>query len=155
MEYKSSSIQKQYIKGVFSLSIYLGLILIFTFGVLTPHKEKKAKHPKKSIVVDLEGTIDRYPILMTLNLNNIKNKEDKCEVTGKYRYTASGDGSMLSLHGEKSASDLVLKEYDSNGQQTGTFNGTLEKQNRSSSYEYTGTFTNSKGKSFKFALKSN
>lgn len=150
MEYKSSSIQKQCIKGTFALVIYLGLILTFAFGAFTPHKTGS---DKKSKAIELEGTIGRYPIQMFLNLKDIKNY-DTCEVTGKYRYTASGDGGMLNLNGEKKGDNLVLKEYDSDNHQTGTFNGTFEISDRQSSFEYTGTFTNAKGKNFKFSIKS-
>lgn len=150
MEYKSSSIQKQCIKGTFALVIYLGLILTFVFGAFTPHK---AGSDENSKAIELEGTIGRYPIQMTLNLKDIENN-DTHEVRGKYRYTASGDGGMLSLNGEKKGTNLILKEYDSDGQQTGTFNGTFEINSQQSSLEYTGTFTNSKGKTFKFSIKS-
>ena len=43
---------------------------------------------------------------------------------------------------------LVLKEYTKDGHHTGTFDGFLEMRGGS----YHGTFTNSKGKKYKFEL---
>lgn len=151
MEYTSSSIQQQCVKGSFALLIYLGIILTFAFVVFTPHE---AKDNEDYMVVEFEGTIGRYPIQMSLNLTDIENNDD-CEVTGKYRYTESGEGGILQLYGEKTGSHLYLKEYDDDGHQTGTFDGTFETYDNLSSFEYTGTFVTSKGKSYQFAIKSN
>lgn len=150
MEYKSSNIRKQCIKGTFALIVYLGLIMTFAFGAFSLNK---AGSDKKGTVIEMEGKIGRYPIQMTLNLKDVEN-DDMCKVTGKYRYTASGNGDMLSLSGEKRGDNLALEEYNNDSQHTGTFNGIFEINAQKSSYEYTGTFTNAQGKNFKFSIES-
>lgn len=150
MRYTSTNIQKQKIKGAFALLIYLGVILMFAFGASTP---QKAENNDDAIIVELEGAIGQYPIQMTLNLKNIENN-GKCGIVGEYRYTASGGGGMLELNGEKIGDKMILKEYNEKGELTGTFDGEFTMKGHLSSFEYTGTFCNSKGKTFGFNIKS-
>lgn len=89
------------------------------------------------------GTVGKYPIEMELTLNSDNS------VTGRYRYTKTGGG-WLTLTGHRDGDYMELFEYTSDGQSTGEFSGTV---NAGMSWvEYSGTFTNSKGKSFKFSL---
>ena len=102
---------------------------------------------------EFEGVIGKYPIQMVLNFTDIDNY-DNCRVVGKYRYTETGEGGVLELYGEKKGDYLVLKEY-SEGEVTGTFSGTVMIYGNLASFEYSGTFTTSQGKSFEFNLHSN
>lgn len=104
-------------------------------------------------IQEFEGAIGKYPIKMVLNLTDITNY-DYCRVVGKYRYTETGEGGVLDLYGEKRGNHLVLKEY-SDGKVTGTFSGTFMIYGNLASFEYSGTFTTSQGKSFEFDLHSN
>lgn len=145
MKYRSNGIWKQYAKGVFSLIVYLGIILAVTFWATSA---RKAKGDGGRADVELAGTIGQYPIEMSLHLADVD--DDECGVTGEYRYTASGGG-MLSLRGEREGESLVLKEYNDKGELTGTFDGTCSV---GSVFEYAGTFTNYKGTSFEFRVSS-
>lgn len=89
------------------------------------------------------GTVGKYPIEMELTLNSDNS------VTGRYRYTKTG-GEWLTLTGHRDGDYMELFEYTSDGQSTGEFSGTVNAGMRW--VEYSGTFTNSKGKSFKFSL---
>lgn len=89
------------------------------------------------------GTVGKYPIEMELTLNSDNS------VTGRYRYTKTGGG-WLTLTGHRDGDYMELFEYTSDGQSTGEFSGTVNAGMRW--VEYSGTFTNSKGKSFKFSL---
>lgn len=89
------------------------------------------------------GTVGKYPIEMELTLNSDNS------VTGRYRYTKTGGG-WLTLTGHRDGDYMELFEYTSDGQSTGEFSGTVNAGLRW--VEYSGTFTNSKGKSFKFSL---
>lgn len=89
------------------------------------------------------GTVGKYPIEMELTLNSDNS------VTGRYRYTKTGGG-WLTLTGHRNGDYMELFEYTSDGQSTGEFSGTVNAGLRW--VEYSGTFTNSKGKSFKFSL---
>ena len=56
--------------------------------------------------------------------------------------------SMVAVNA-KGTMDLVLHEYTARGKHSGTFDGSYECRGD----YYAGTFTNSKGKKFKFVLK--
>ncbi len=109
---------------------------------------------KADWVVEFKGSIGKYPIKMYLNLKNIDDY-DWCEVEGKYCYTSSGSGSYLYVSGVKQGDSMELTEYNDKGEKTGTFYGEMEIYGNLSSMEYTGTFTNYKGKDFKFSLRYN
>lgn len=96
----------------------------------------------------LKGAIGEYPVQMVLNFKDIDNY-NKCDVVGKYRYTSTGG--VIMLYGEKSGDRMILNEY-TNGNLTGTFDGTFNIYSRGVSYEYAGTFTTSQGNSYEFYL---
>ena len=101
-----------------------------------------------AFIQEFDGTIDEYPIHMTLDLRNIDNY-DRCEITGNYRYTSSGNG-VLRLYGEKRKDHLILNEYNSKGKLTGRFDGQFSSYGNMAFFEYEGTFTTSAGKSYRF-----
>lgn len=104
-----------------------------------PSAQSSGNHARAAF----SGTVGKYPIEMELTLNSDNS------VTGRYRYTKSGGG-WLTLTGHRDGDYMELFEYTSDGQSTGEFSGTV---NAGMSWvEYSGTFTNSKGKSFKFSL---
>lgn len=107
---------------------------------------------KEDWIVEFEGSIGKYPVKMYLNLKNIDNY-DWCEVEGKYCYTSSGSGSYLYLSGVRQGDSMKLSEYNDKGEITGTFEGSFNIYGNLSSIEYTGTFTNYKGKTFNFSLR--
>ena len=62
------------------------------------------------------------------------------EIVGSYYYVKNGRNNTLELSGSMNANDyMVLKEYNSAGENTGTFEG------KWSMGSYSGTFTNYKG----------
>lgn len=104
-----------------------------------PSAQSSGNHARAAF----SGTVGKYPIEMELTLNSDNS------VTGRYRYTKTGGG-WLTLTGHRDGDYMELFEYTSDGQSTGEFSGTV---NAGMSWvEYSGTFTNSKGKSFKFSL---
>ena len=99
----------------------------------------------------LEGTIGRYPI--TMRLNSLSGCDDG-DYVGHYVYDER-PGSKFSLQivsmeaiNTKGSMHLVLKEYTSKGNHTGTFRGQYECRGD----HYSGTFINSKGEKFEFEL---
>lgn len=99
---------------------------------------EEEKTEDKSYSLNLSGVIDRYNIIMTLNI------EDKL-VTGSYYYTNSGTGSPLQLTGVLSEDGhLKLNETNEEGMPTGHFKGVIN------AGIYQGTFVNFKGESMDF-----
>ncbi|KAA4644893.1 hypothetical protein F3B98_33200 [Bacteroides ovatus] len=69
------------------------------------------------------------------------------EIVGSYYYVKNGRNNTLELSGSMNANDyMVLKEYNSAGENTGTFEG------KWSMDSYSGTFTNYKGIKMPFKL---
>lgn len=91
----------------------------------------------------LKGMInDKYRIVMQIYMD-VKN------VSGSYYYVKNGSNNTLELSGSKNSNDyMVLKEYNSAGENTGTFEG------KWSLNSYSGTFTNYKGVKMPFKLYS-
>lgn len=104
-----------------------------------PSAQSSGNHARATF----SGTVGKYPIEMELTLNSDNS------VTGRYRYTKTGGG-WLTLTGYRDGDFMELSEYTSDGQSTGEFSGTVNVGLRW--VEYSGTFTNYKGKSFKFSL---
>ena len=104
-----------------------------------PSAQSSGNHARAAF----SGTVGKYPIEMELTLNSDNS------VTGRYRYTKTGGG-WLTLTGHRDGDFMELSEYTSDGQSTGEFSGTVNAGLRW--VEYSGTFTNYKGKSFKFSL---
>lgn len=89
----------------------------------------------------LKGMIDdKYRIVMQIYMD-VKN------VSGSYYYVKNGSNNTLELSGSMNSNDyMVLKEYNSAGENTGTFEG------KWSMDSYSGTFTNYKGIKMPFKL---
>ena len=66
---------------------------------------------------NLEGSIGKYPIMMTMHIATDGN------VTGAYYYKSKGPGNYLYIKGEKSDEQIILNEFTKDGQQTGTYEG--------------------------------
>ncbi|MDE6536248.1 MAG: WG repeat-containing protein, partial [Muribaculaceae bacterium] len=97
------------------------------------------------------GSIGKYPIVMELTFSDLGNY-DYCEVTGRYYYKSSGAGNYLTLYGVKAGDQLNLVESTTDGNVTGTFEGSMTIIGRFVTVNYTGKFTNSKGTTFNFDL---
>ena len=89
----------------------------------------------------LKGMInDKYRIVMQIYMD-VKN------VSGSYYYVKNGSNNTLELSGSKNSNDyMLLKEYNSAGENTGTFEGKWSMDG------YSGTFTNYKGIKMPFKL---
>ena len=86
---------------------------------------------------------EKYPIVMNLAWR------EPNEIGGSYYYVKNGSNNTLELSGSMNSNDyMVLKEYNSAGENTGTFEG------KWSSNSYSGTFTNYKGVKMPFKLYS-
>lgn len=93
-------------------------------------------------VIHLTGIIaGKYPIDMTLDLGN---------ETGTYYYVKNGPGNTLSLHITALDDDgnIVIEEYNDNGEQTGVFEGRVMNDGK-----IDGWFTNYQGKEMTFSLQ--
>ena len=99
----------------------------------------------------LKGKIGRYPVVMHLDLDAFEVGEQ----VGYYTYDSMPNKRFKLVIKEQVAVNasgsmkVVMYEYTSSGVHSGTFDGQYEC--RGDYYE--GTFTNSKGKKFKFVLQ--
>ncbi|MDE5688087.1 MAG: hypothetical protein K2I18_05610 [Paramuribaculum sp.] len=99
-----------------------------------------------SEMVRMTGKVGgKYPIEMELDLSDWDN------VTGRYRYTSSGSGAWLTLKGNLSEGYLKMTEYNTNGEQCGSWNGDCYKPD-GEKLIFSGTMTNSAGKTFNVEL---
>lgn len=86
---------------------------------------------------------EKYPIVMRLGWR------EPNEIGGSYYYVKNGSNNTLELSGSMNSNDyMILKEYNSAGENTGTFEG------KWSLNSYSGTFTNYKGVKMPFKLYS-
>ncbi len=99
----------------------------------------------------LTGKIGPYEVKMHLRISGAQDDDE----VGYYYYTAYPDNrfklkmiSMVAVNAQGTM-QLVLHEYTTQGKHTGTFDGNYECRGD----HYAGTFTNSKGKKFKFVLE--
>lgn len=84
---------------------------------------------------------EKYPIVMRLGWR------EPNEIGGSYYYVKNGRNNTLELSGFMNSNDyMILKEYNSAGEHTGTFEG------KWSMDSYSGTFTNYKGVKMPFKL---
>lgn len=67
----------------------------------------------------LEGRVDKYPIVMNIEIEGEK-------VKGTYFYKKNGPSAQLSLSGTNEDGNLDLNETDKNGTPTGHFKGKIE-----------------------------
>lgn len=137
------------------------LAVLLTAAVKMPAMgEEKCTQPQDSVAAAdtvakdyqvLTGKIGPYAVKMYLCISGAENDD----VVGYYFYTAHPENhyslkmvSMVAVNA-KGTMDLVLHEYTARGKHSGTFDGSYECRGD----YYAGTFTNSKGKKFKFVLK--
>lgn len=74
------------------------------------------------IVYNMDGSIGKYPIRMTL-------KEDaNGDVYGAYYYKKMGSGNYLYLKGVRSGNHVVIDEYTASGNNSGYFSAKLNKK---------------------------
>ena len=86
---------------------------------------------------------EKYPIVLRLGWRKPN------EIGGSYYYVKNGSNNTLELSGSMNSNDyMILKEYNSAGENTGTFEG------KWSLNSYSGTFTNYKGVKMPFKLYS-
>ena len=84
---------------------------------------------------------EKYPIVMRFGWR------EPNEIGGSYYYVKNGRNNTLELSGSMNSNDyMILKEYNSAGEHTGTFEG------KWSMDSYSGTFTNYKGIKMPFKL---
>ena len=87
----------------------------------------------------LYGTVDKYPITMSLNI-------DGSVVKGTYYYNKQGPDKVLTLSGVLNNGEMDIYEADENGRQTGYFRGYY------SNGVYQGEFITQQGKSMSFRV---
>ena len=89
--------------------------------------------------ITLYGTVDKYPITMSLNI-------DGSVVKGTYYYNKQGPDKFLTLSGVLNNAEMDIYEADENGRQTGHFRGYY------SNGVYQGEFITQQGKSMSFRV---
>lgn len=89
--------------------------------------------------ITLYGTVDKYPITMSLNI-------DGSVVKGTYYYNKQGPDKFLTLSGVLNNAEMDIYEADENGRQTGHFCGYY------SNGVYQGEFITQQGKSMSFRV---
>jgi len=133
--------EKQKIRNIV-ISIILGILVLIPcmviVGIAIFNKSTPVENSEIIRNVKLCGTVDQYPITMTLQIN-------KNEVKGTYYYNKQGSKNVLSLSGVKKKTELDLIETNEKGQKTGHFIGNY------SNGVFEGEFIdyNGKGMSFK------
>ncbi len=123
------------------LFYFLTVVILFSATACSDSKKGKGLSNFKNIKV--EGTINnKYPVHLQLSNNSGK-------ITGTCVYTESNNEEGLKIVGIiKPNGSMQLQEKDENGVICGTFDGMI------SDGDYTGTYTNKKGKKMPFALES-
>ena len=143
--YTSSQKDKKTISNYIIEALVIGFILALwvSYDLIKEeyqnYNKSMEQHENYEQIVPYIGTIGKYKINMTLN---------HTQKTGKYYYESQGAENKLYLTIlTDTLNQLVIEEKDLSDKVTGNFKG--EFQNDSI---YTGIFTNSKGKKFKFKL---
>ena len=93
------------------------------------------------------GTVGQYPVYMCLKLTRGEER-----VTGWYYYESKGPNNKLRLVGEHNGEHFIIEEYDSNGIQTGKFEGDYNNEVLSGSYY---SIANSRYFNFSLSLYTN
>lgn len=91
-------------------------------------------------ITTLSGNIGNYPVQMTLDI------ETDGSIKGAYYYKKNGSTALLYVTGTKNGDDISLNEFTQEGQQTGSFQGTLADNKLSGVFE-------TDGKTFSVSLK--
>ena len=146
--YKSTAIEEEYQRQM-AIDTYSGATPEYAiekeqeeFGLEVSNDVPNPTVGSTIIGFEYYGMInEKYPIVMNLAWR------EPSEIVGSYYYVKNGSNNTLELSGSKNSNDyMVLKEYNSAGENTGTFEG------KWSMDSYSGTFTNYKGVKMPFKL---
>ena len=146
--YKSTAIEEEYQRQM-AIDTYSGATPEYAiekeqeeFGLEVSNDVPNPTVGSTIIGFEYYGMInEKYPIVMRLGWR------EPNEIGGSYYYVKNGRNSTLELSGSMNSNDyMILKEYNSAGEHTGTFEG------KWSMDSYSGTFTNYKGVKMPFKL---
>ena len=136
------------------ISIFLAIALIAGMQVSAQNSTVQGNDETTDSQAEyqvLNGKIGPYQVKMYLCINGAQDDDE----VGYYYYTANPRNrfklkmiSMVAINA-KGTMEVVLHDYTSDGKHSGTFDGNYECRGD----HYVGTFTNSKGKKFKFVLE--
>ena len=148
--YKSTAIEEEYQRQM-AIDTYSGATPEYAiekeqeeFGLEVSNDVPNPTVGSTIIGFEYYGMInEKYPIVMRLGWRKPN------EIGGSYYYVKNGSNNTLELSGSMNSNDyMILKEYNSAGENTGTFEG------KWSLNSYSGTFTNYKGVKMPFKLYS-
>lgn len=106
----------------------------------------EVSEPSAPEYVTLRGKIGgKYPVEMQLDVSDLS------DISGRYRYTASGSGYWLDLKGDIYKQHLSMKEYNEKGECSGSWEGECFDA-EDSGWSFSGTMTNYAGKTFQVSL---
>ena len=146
--YKSTAIEEEYQRQM-AIDTYSGATPEYAiekeqeeFGLEVSNDVPNPTVGSTIIGFEYYGMInEKYPIVMRLGWR------EPNEIGGSYYYVKNGRNNTLELSGSMNSNDyMILKEYNSAGEHTGTFEG------KWSMDSYSGTFTNYKGIKMPFKL---
>ena len=146
--YKSTAIEEEYQRQM-AIDTYSGATPEYAiekeqeeFGLEVSNDVPNPTVGSTIIGFEYYGMInEKYPIVMRLGWR------EPNEIGGSYYYVKNGRNNTLELSGSMNSNDyMILKEYNSAGEHTGTFEG------KWSMDSYSGTFTNYKGVKIPFKL---
>ena len=146
--YKSTAIEEEYQRQM-AIDTYSGATPEYAiekeqeeFGLEVSNDVPNPTVGSTIIGFEYYGMInEKYPIVMRLGWR------EPSEIGGSYYYVKNGRNNTLELSGSMNSNDyMILKEYNSAGEHTGTFEG------KWSMDSYSGTFTNYKGVKMPFKL---
>ena len=146
--YKSTAIEEEYQRQM-AIDTYSGATPEYAiekeqeeFGLEVSNDVPNPTVGSSIIGFEYYGMInEKYPIVMRLGWR------EPNEIGGSYYYVKNGRNNTLELSGSMNSNDyMILKEYNSAGEHTGTFEG------KWSMDSYSGTFTNYKGVKMPFKL---
>ena len=146
--YKSTAIEEEYQRQM-AIDTYSGATPEYAiekeqeeFGLEVSNDVPNPTVGSTIIGFEYYGMInEKYPIVMRLGWRKPN------EIGGSYYYVKNGSNNTLELSGSMNSNDyMILKEYNSAGEHTGTFEG------KWSMDSYSGTFTNYKGVKMPFKL---
>ena len=146
--YKSTAIEEEYQRQM-AIDTYSGATPEYAiekeqeeFGLEVSNDVPNPTVGSTIIGFEYYGMInEKYPIVMRLGWR------EPNEIGGSYYYVKNGRNNTLELSGSMNSNDyMILKEYNSAGEHTGTFEG------KWSMDSYSGTFTNYKGVKMPFKL---
>lgn len=100
-----------------------------------------------SINAYFSGSIGQYPVMMCIKLTNGEER-----ISGWYYYESKGPNNRLRLTGLHHGEHFIIEEYDSNGKQTGKFDGNFTNETLNGTYY---SVNNSRYHNFSLTLYSN